>query len=89
MGPSRGIKAPLGSWSSMSRDIFAKILDVFLGRRPFTPFTVELLSGAKLEVNHPEALMLYERHFVYRSTTHVRSVMEYAVVQRFYESTGS
>lgn len=54
----------------MSPDIFAMILKAFLRRRPFLPFTLELFSGTKLEVNHPEALTLHKQYRVHEYPRH-------------------
>jgi hypothetical protein len=35
---------------------FERSLQAFVRRRPFTPFTVELASGDRFTVDHPEAL---------------------------------
>lgn len=64
------------------------VLAKFLERRPFTPFTLELVSGSRIEVNHPEALTLYEHLVVCASTSRRRTVFEYAGVVRFIQGTG-
>jgi hypothetical protein len=40
----------------MTKEAFERSLRVFSQRRPFKPFVVELASGARLTVDHPEAL---------------------------------
>ncbi|MBI4616051.1 MAG: hypothetical protein HY720_20715 [Planctomycetes bacterium] len=42
----------------MTPDNFESSLTTPLGRKPFRPFTVELVSGSTLEVQHPEALVV-------------------------------
>ena len=37
---------------------FESVLQAFVRRRPFKPFTVELVSGGRFIVDHPEALAL-------------------------------
>jgi hypothetical protein len=37
---------------------FQQALEAFLRRRPFRPFTVELVSGNRFTVDHPEALAM-------------------------------
>jgi hypothetical protein len=50
--------------------------------------TLELVSGSRIEVNHPEALTLYDELVMCVSTSTGRSVFEYAGVVRFIEGTG-
>jgi hypothetical protein len=42
----------------MKPEQFEKALRGFLRRRPFRPFLIELVSGDKLRVTHPEAIEL-------------------------------
>lgn len=42
----------------MAPDNWEKTLRAFQRRVPFHPFTVELSSGSKIEVDHPEALVM-------------------------------
>ena len=74
----------------MSPDNFVKVLQVFSQRRPFRPFTLELISGGRIEVNHPEVLTLHGDGLVSCvSTTLARSVFEMASVVRFITETGT
>jgi hypothetical protein len=73
----------------MTRDHFERIWRAFLRRRPFLPFTLELVNGSRLEVNHPESVTLHEEWLVYNSTRGIRSVFEYNSVIRFIDSTGT
>jgi hypothetical protein len=41
----------------MVAESFDRSLNAFVHRTPFRPFTVELVSGQRIEVNHPEALV--------------------------------
>ena len=41
----------------MDRNTFDSTLDAFKHRRPFQPFTVAMVDGDRLEVDHPEALV--------------------------------
>jgi hypothetical protein len=41
----------------MTTENFDLTLRAFQRRRPFRPFTVELVSGDRFEVDHPEALV--------------------------------
>jgi hypothetical protein len=40
----------------MTQETFERSLRAFSQRRPFKPFLVELASGARFTVDHPEAL---------------------------------
>ena len=40
----------------MEAEAFERSLRVFVRRTPFQPFVVELVSGTRLQVDHPEAL---------------------------------
>ena len=65
-------------------------LRAFSKRQPFQPFTVELVSSSRIEVNHPEVL---HRHgdtelLVYRSNSGTHSVFDCASVVRFIDGTG-
>ncbi|MGL5096348.1 MAG: hypothetical protein ACRDD1_12210 [Planctomycetia bacterium] len=41
----------------MEAEAFDRSLGAFVHRRPFRSFVVELVSGAMLQVDHPEALV--------------------------------
>jgi hypothetical protein len=40
----------------MDRDTFDSTIRTFKHRTPFRPFTVTMVSGERLEVDHPDAL---------------------------------
>ena len=42
----------------MKAQAFDAVLRSFIARRPFRPFTVEMMSGTAITVDHPEALVL-------------------------------
>jgi hypothetical protein len=72
----------------MKKENFEKVLQVFLGRRPFHPFSLELTNGTRLEVNHPETLELRTEMVICNSTTGIRSIFENEMVVRFITATG-
>lgn len=72
----------------MSKENFESVLRAFLARKRFKSFSLELVNGTRLEINHPEALQLYQSLVVCNSTAGVRSVFEYEAVVRFADSTG-
>jgi hypothetical protein len=68
---------------------FNKVVRRFNRRAPFRPFTLELLSGTRVEVNHPEALRVYRNGLVrVRSSSNVHSVFEVTEIVRFISATG-
>lgn len=44
----------------MSTENFQKVLLAMMRRRPFKPFTVELNTGVRIEIDHPEATVIRE-----------------------------
>jgi hypothetical protein len=42
----------------MTERHFDKVLAAFLDRRPFKPFTVELVGGERFEIDHPRATVM-------------------------------
>lgn len=49
----------------MKETSFQKTVRAFVRRRPFKPFVVELLSGDRFLVEHPEAVMVGTETAVY------------------------
>jgi hypothetical protein len=47
--------------AAMRQENFDLVLNRFLGQKPFRPFTLELISGGRVEVNHPEALQVHRQ----------------------------
>jgi hypothetical protein len=73
----------------MTQKDFQKVLTAFCKRSPFRPFTLELLNGSRVEVNHPEALRQQGDLLIYKSTSGIQSVFGYESVIRFIDSTGT
>jgi hypothetical protein len=71
----------------MSSENFTRILRAFLGRVPFRPFTIELVTRDRVEINHPEAIGLEENLVSYRSSRGVRSFFECSLVSRVIDMT--
>jgi hypothetical protein len=42
----------------MTERHFDKVLTAFLDRKPFKPFTVELVGGERFEIDHPRATVV-------------------------------
>jgi hypothetical protein len=72
----------------MTRDNFERVWRAFLRKQPFQPFTLELVNGSRLDINHPEVLRQQGDLIVYRSTMGIQSVFECSGVLRFIEATG-
>ena len=72
----------------MNPDNFKYLLGNLYKRKPFLPFTLELLNGTKLEIHHPEALTAHERLVSFTSNRGVRSVFEYVIIMRIIDATG-
>ena len=51
----------------MVAETFAQALRAFARRKPFKPFVVELVSGERISVQHPEALAFQDGAAVYIS----------------------
>jgi len=73
----------------MTPENFEKVLHGYLDRAPFRPFTIELLNGSRVEVNHPEALTLRKDLVVYKSSRGMYGVFECSAVARFLDATGT
>jgi hypothetical protein len=40
----------------MTPDNFEEVLEALVSRKPFKPFTIELNTGARFEIDHPRAV---------------------------------
>ncbi|MBW3600529.1 MAG: hypothetical protein KY475_25100 [Planctomycetes bacterium] len=49
----------------MTSDHFEQIFEALHERRPFQPFTVELVGGDRVEVDHPRAMVVRDGVAVY------------------------
>jgi hypothetical protein len=72
----------------MTRDNFQRLFNGLAQRKPWRPFTIELMSGSRIEVNHPEAVSLGQQLVAVLSSSGHRSYFEYGSVARFIEATG-
>jgi hypothetical protein len=72
----------------MRREIFLHVLQAFQRRRPWKPFTVELIGGSRIEVNHPESISAGKDIVSIHSTTGVHAYFEFAAVVQIIDSTG-
>ena len=61
---------------------FARTLRAFHRRTPFRPFTAELVSGTRFEVDHPEALIFRGGVAVYLSPEGTPTLFDHESVSR-------
>jgi hypothetical protein len=66
----------------MVAESFDRSLRAFVHRTPFRPFTVELVSGQRFEVGHPEALVYRNGVAVYFSPDGGISLFDHGGVSR-------
>ena len=66
----------------MQTDAFERSLRAFVRRVPFQPFTVELTSGTRFQVLHPEALAFNGGLAVYIGTDGTPSLFDHESVSQ-------
>lgn len=66
----------------MVAENFDRTLRALARRTPFQPFTVELMSGGRIEVDHPEALVVRGGLAVYISPEGVPTLFDHHGVSR-------
>jgi hypothetical protein len=74
----------------MTRENFLYLVNGFLQRRPWKAFTVEVVNGSRIEVNHPESVSVGrdEDLVTIKSTSRLHCYFEIAAVARFLGATG-
>jgi hypothetical protein len=73
----------------MQTDAFEESLRAFARRTPFHPFTVELTSGTRFQVLHPEALAFSAGLAVYISPNGTPSIFDHESVSQLVGSAES
>ena len=66
----------------MQTDAFERNLRAFVRRTPFQPFTVEMISGTRFQVLHPEALAFNGGLAVYIGTDGTPSLFDHESVSQ-------
>ncbi len=66
----------------MDRDAFDSTLRTFKHRSPFRPFTVAMVNGDRLEVDHPDALVVRDGVGLYAGPGGVPVVFDYEGVSQ-------
>jgi len=51
----------------MTAEHFETTLDALMAIRPFKPFTIELNTGERIEIDHPGAILWKEASAIFRS----------------------
>jgi hypothetical protein len=69
-------------------DAFERSLRAFARRAPFQPFVVELVSGTRVEVDHPEALVFRGGAAVYISAAGIPTLFDHQSVSRLSSAGG-
>lgn len=63
---------------------FERTLRAFQRRAPFRPFTVELVSGDRFQVDHPEALVLRDGVAVFVAAGGVPTLFDHESVSQVF-----
>lgn len=61
----------------MDRDTFDSTLRLFKHRRPFRPFTISLVNGERVEVDHPDALVVRDGVGLFAGPGGIPAVFDY------------
>ncbi len=74
----------------MDKNLFDNTLRAFKQRQPFRPFTIALVNGDRLEIDHPDALVIRNGVGVFVGPASVPAVFDYeGVAQVFGDLTGN
>lgn len=66
----------------MDPSTFDATIQTFKRRRPFKPFTVALLNGDRLEVDHPEAVVVRDGVALYVAAGGIPTVFDHEGVNQ-------
>jgi hypothetical protein len=72
----------------MTADHFQTTIRAFQRRTPFRPYVVELVSGDRVTVDHPEALVLRGGVAVFVSSTGEPSIFDHEGVSQVIAGSG-
>ena len=70
----------------MTVENFEKVLLAMIRRRPFKPFTIELHSGERFEIDHPEATVLRQGVAIFLSPGPVPIYFDHLSVNQFIDA---
>lgn len=71
----------------MTAETFDRTLRAFQRRTPFRPFTVELVSGFRFQVDHPEALVYRAGTGIYVASDGTPTLFDHEGVSRLVGET--
>jgi hypothetical protein len=66
----------------MDRDTFNTAIRAFKNRTPFQPFTLSMVNGERLEVDHPDAVHVHEGLGVFFGPGGVLTILDHEGVAR-------
>jgi hypothetical protein len=66
----------------MERQTFDSAIRVYRNRRPFRPFTVAMVDGDKLEIDHPEALAIRDGVALFAAPGGIPVIIDHEGVSR-------
>jgi hypothetical protein len=72
----------------MEYENFDKLLRALTRRRPFRPFTVEFVNGEKVDVDHPEAMVIRSGVAVFLDATGTPTWFDHLGVSRVVGESG-
>ena len=61
----------------MDRRTFESTIRAFRDRRPFRPFTIAMVNGDRLEIDHPDAILVREGVGLFVGPAGVPAVFDY------------
>ena len=61
----------------MDRETFDATIRTFKNRTPFRPFTISLVNGERLEVDHPDTIIVREGLGLFAGPGGIPSVFDY------------
>jgi len=70
----------------MTVENFEKVLRALLQRRPFKPFTIEMHTGERIEIDYPEATVLRQGVAVFMALGPVPVYFDHLSVNKFIDS---
>ncbi len=66
----------------MDRETFANTIRAFKHRAPFRPFTVGMVNGDRLEVDHPDALAVRDGMALFAAPGNVPAIFDHEGVSQ-------
>ena len=66
----------------MDRETFSKTIQAFKHRSPFQPFTVAMVNGDRLEVDHPDALAVRDGMALFAAPGNIPVIFDYEGVSQ-------